>query len=77
MYFETTVCFIDLGKLNLLIILLPWSKSVKQAVARFLAFYVGSTFQKITPHSIKSANTKWQQITRAVRIAKYIWWLFN
>ncbi len=28
----STVCFIDLGKLNLLIILLPWSKSVKQTV---------------------------------------------
>jgi hypothetical protein len=25
-----TMCFIDLGKLNLLIISLPWSKSVKQ-----------------------------------------------
>ncbi len=27
-----TVCFIDLGKLNLLKISLPWSKSVKQTV---------------------------------------------
>jgi hypothetical protein len=30
--FNTTVRFIDLGKLNLLIISLPWSKSVKQTV---------------------------------------------
>ncbi len=28
----STECFIDLGKLNLLIISLPWSKSVKQTV---------------------------------------------
>ncbi len=27
---ESTVCFIDLGKLNFLIISLPWSKSVKR-----------------------------------------------
>jgi hypothetical protein len=27
-----TVCFIDLGKLNLLVISLPWSKLVKQTV---------------------------------------------
>ncbi len=30
-----TVCFIDLDKLNLLIISLPWSKSVKQTVECF------------------------------------------
>ncbi len=29
---DSTVCFIDLGKLNLLKISLPWSKSLKQTV---------------------------------------------
>jgi hypothetical protein len=29
----STVCFIDCGKLNLLIISLPWIKSVKQTLA--------------------------------------------
>jgi hypothetical protein len=29
-----TLCFIDLGKLNLLLILLPLSKSAKQIVAQ-------------------------------------------
>jgi hypothetical protein len=27
-----TLCFVDLGKLNLLIISLPWSKSLEQTV---------------------------------------------
>ncbi len=31
---RTTVCFIDLGKLNLLKISLPWSKSMKQTVTQ-------------------------------------------
>jgi hypothetical protein len=33
---SSTVCFIDLGKLNLLIISLTWSKSVKQTVQVFI-----------------------------------------
>ncbi len=33
---RTTVCFIDLGKLNLFIISLFWSKSVKQTVELYL-----------------------------------------
>jgi hypothetical protein len=35
-----TECFIDLGKLNLLKISLPWSKSVKQTVDFFVYFFV-------------------------------------
>jgi hypothetical protein len=31
-----TGCFIDLGKLNLIKILLPWSKSVKQTVLIYM-----------------------------------------
>jgi hypothetical protein len=35
--FSSTVCFIDLGKLNWLKISIPWSKSVKQTVSAFIS----------------------------------------
>jgi hypothetical protein len=46
---NAAVCFIDLGKLNLLIFLLPWSKSVKHTVGQifdiFLLKFVTSGIQ--------------------------------
>ncbi len=41
---SATVCFIDLGKLNLLIISLPWSKLVKQTVVDFARYGICISF---------------------------------